>query len=259
MISRFFRQSVISFKALFGWLDPKIYILVKVINPIFQLIFFCLLAKYTYNTNDIKPWVIGNSIILCTYNCIFGVGTILSNDRRFGTLKLVTASPTNKFYIFISRALMHIIDAFFTVSIGFIAGALIFGINFTGVNISLLVLTILIAMISATCFGLIIASLGLVTRDMNLIMNSTAMVLMLLSGANIPISNLPKVLQKISYYIPLSRSIQAAKLIGDGIYTGIYSLIGQELLIAVIYALIGFIMFKITERLALKTGSLEAY
>ncbi|WDV45333.1 ABC transporter permease [Clostridiaceae bacterium M8S5] len=259
MIARFFRQSMMSFKALFGWLDPKIYILVKIVNPIFQLVFYCLLAGYAFKAKDIKPWVIGNSIILCTYNCIFGVGTVLSNDRRAGTLKLVTASPANNIYIFVSKAFMHVIDSFFTVAIGFIAGSIIFNISFAGVNFVLLALAIFIAMISATCFGLIISSLGLVTRDMNLIMNSVVMILKLLSGAIIPIAKLPSGLQKITYYMPLSRSIKAAKLIGNGVGEGVYSLIGQEIVVALIYALIGIIMFVITEKIAIDRGTLEAY
>ncbi len=259
-VGRFFRQSILSFKALFGWLDPKIYILVKIINPVFQLIFFCLLAKHAYKVSDVTPWVVGNALLLCTYNAMFGVGTVLLDERSFGTLKTVIASPSSKFLVFTGRASMHVFDAALTVIIGFSAGAAAFGVSFKGVNILLLILVILTAMFSASGMGLLIGSLGLRIRDMNLVLNISAMGLLALSGANFPIDRLPLILQKLSYAIPLTRSVKAARLVmsGEGLYT-IGGLILGEILIGTAYLLLGYILLRIMETLARKTASLDIY
>lgn len=259
-IERFFRQSVLSFKALFGWLDPRVYLLVKIISPVFQLLFFVLLAKYVYNAKDVTPWVIGNAFLLCYLNAIFGVGNILANERYFGTLKIVVASPANKFLVFVGRAFMHLFDAMLTVLIGLLTGALVFGVSFSGVNLPLFALSILVAMFAASGMGLLIGSLGLKIRDMNLVMNTTAVGLIALSGANFPVSQLPGFLQIISSGLPLTRSIEAARLIVDnGDKEMIFSLITQEFIIGIIYIAAGYILLRIMELYARKTAALDLY
>lgn len=117
MVARFFKQSLLSYKSLFGFLDPKVYFFVKIINPVFQLIFFSLLASFVYQTKDVTPWVIGNAFLLSMYNSMFGVGTVMVNERQFGTLASIIASPSNNFLIFVGRAFMHILDSALTVAI----------------------------------------------------------------------------------------------------------------------------------------------
>lgn len=259
-INRFFRQSLMSFKSLFGWLDPKIYLLVKVIDPIFQLLFFCLLARYVYNAEDITPWVIGNAFLLCTKNAIFGVGHVLVVERFFGTLKVVVATPSNKFLVFISRGLMHIIDSLFTVFIGLVAGVIFFGISFSGVNIPLFFLVTLVAMLAATSLGLLLGCFGLWLRDMNLLMNTAAMGLLALSGANFPLASFPPIVQRLSYSLPITRSIEAARLLMTNSDTAlVYRLMSQEILLAIVYTIAGYILLKLMENLAKRSASLDVY
>lgn len=47
-VARFYRHAHLSFKALFGWLNPGVYLMVMVINPLSQLLFFAMLAKYAF-------------------------------------------------------------------------------------------------------------------------------------------------------------------------------------------------------------------
>lgn len=259
-IQRFFVQSWLSFKALFGWLDPKIYFFVKILNPIFQLIFFCLLAKYCYKTNDLTQRVIGNSFLLCIYNCIFGIGNVFSVERYYGTLKMIIASPSNNFITFFQRGFVHIIDSLFTVSIGLIIGSLIFNVSFKNVNMFLFLYITIIAMFSAVGFGLFIGSFGLVTSNMNLIMNIFAMLLMAFSGANFPIEWLPDIIQKFAYCLPITRSIKAANLLMNGeSLTTIFNLIREEILLGVIYIIFGYFLMKITENIAKKRATLDLY
>jgi ABC-2 type transport system permease protein len=259
-VERFFIQSWLSFKALFGWIDPKMYFFVKVLNPIFQIIFFCLLAKYSYHTSSLAPWVIGNSLLLCVYNCIFGIGNVFAVERYYGTLKMVVAAPSNKFIVFFQRGFVHIIDSLFTVLIGLIVGSILFNIGFKNVNIILLLCIILIAMFSAVGFGLFIGSFGLISSNMNLIMNIISMLLVAFSGANFPIEWLPTMIQKFSYCLPITRSIKAANLLmkGQGL-SNIYNLMIQEILIGIVYIILGYLLMKITEDIAKKTASLDLY
>ncbi|MGB7605562.1 MAG: ABC transporter permease [Lutisporaceae bacterium] len=259
-IERFFVQSWLSFKALFGWIEPKTYFFVKVVNPIFQLIFFCLLAKYCYNTNDLTRWVIGNSFLLCIYNCIFGIGNVFSTERFYGTLKIVIAAPSNKFLIFFQRGFVHIIDSLFTVSIGLLIGSILFNVSFQNVNMLLFFTVAIIAMFSAVGFGLFLGSFGMVASNMNLVMNIFAMLLTVFSGANFPIEWLPGIVVKFAYCLPITRSIKAANLLMTGAsLPQVFSLMRQEILLGIIYIILGYIFIQIMERLAKERASLDIY
>ncbi|MBJ8107563.1 MULTISPECIES: ABC transporter permease [Bacillus cereus group] len=257
---RFFRQSILSYKALFGFLDPKIYFLVKVINPIMQLVFFSLIARYIHHTSDITPWVIGNAFLLSIYNALFGVGTVMVSERSFGTLQLVVASTANNFLIFIGRAFIHIFDATATVIIGLTVGYLFFELDFSNTNFLLLIICIIITMFSSIGVGLLLGSMGLVSRDLNLIMNTAVFVLMIFSGAQFPISNLPLLLSKVSYYIPITRGIEASRLIIDGnITVHVFNLLGGEALIGIIYMMLGYFTLRIFEYISKKKATLDIY
>ncbi|WP_066498903.1 ABC transporter permease [Abyssisolibacter fermentans] len=259
-IYRFFDQAWLSFKSTFGWIEPKTYFFVKILNPIFQLIFFCLLAKYCYNTDDLTHWVIGNSFLLCIYNSVFGVGAVFMFERFMGTLKMIIASPENKFIAFFQRGFVHIIDSLVTVSIGLIIGSLLFNVSFENINMYLFIMITIIAMFSAVSFGLFIGSFGLVTSQMNLIMNICAMLLMAFSGVNFPVEALPNIVQKFSYCLPITRSLKAADLImAGGNLSAIDRLVVEEILIGIIYIIIGYLFMKITEKIAKKRATLDYY
>ncbi len=259
-IGSFFRQGIFSYKALFGWLDPKVYILTKIVSPIFQLIFFCSLARFAYGKADVTQWVIGNSILMCYLNTVFGLGGIMAEERNFGTLKLIIATPYNKFVSFIGRSLMHITDGISTVLICIAAGIIVFGADFSKVNVALFAADILIAVFAASGLGMLIGCCGLVIRDMNLLMNTAATTLLALCGTNFPVERLPLFLQKISYCLPLTRSIQAAWMIAEGNRFGAVSqLMLQEALLGILYMLAGYCTLAIMEYLSRKKATLDIF
>jgi len=254
------RQSVMSFKALFSWIDPKEYILLRIINPLLQLTFFCILAKYVYHTTDIAPWVIGNSFLLCSTNVFFGMGYILQDERFFGTLKLIMVAPMNKFFIFMGRGLIYAVNSLFTVIIGLVFGTLVFGVSFENVNLLIFFLIILVAMFASSGLGLLISSFGLITRDINLILNTGSILLLALTGANFPVSELPVFIQKISYCLPITRSIEAGNLMLEhGNMSTVINLIFQEFLVGIIYTVLGYLILRIMDSLSIKKATLDIY
>lgn len=181
-------------------------------------------------------------------------------ERYFGTLKMVIASPANKFVTFFQRGFIHIIDSLITVIIGLTAGVVLFHVSFNGVNVVLLLFIAFIAMFAAAGLGLALGSLGLITSDMNLVMNTAAMILLTLSGANFPIEKFPYVVQQIAYCMPLTRSIKAANLVMKSQeFNRVYELMIQELGIGVLYILIGYFMLIAMENIARKKALIDIY
>lgn len=259
-VLRFFRQSIMSYKALFTWLKPGVYITSKVAGPIFQVIFFSIMVSFAYKSSNITSYIIGNSIVLCTLNAIFGVGTVLTEERQMGTLKVVLASTINKFIVFVGRASFHIVDGLFTVLIGFTVGLVFFNIDLSHANLLLLLLNLIISVFSAAGLGLLIGCLGLVITDMNLIMNLASMGLLALTGANFPIEKFPAFIQGFCYLLPMTRGIQASKMIAAGAgIDSVYMLMLGEFLVGTVYILAGYGLMNTMERLARKRGTIELF
>jgi ABC-2 type transport system permease protein len=251
---------MISFKALLGWLDPKMYVIYKIIDPALQMIFYTLLVRFVYESEDITPWILGNAFLLCTKNAVFAVGRMLRNDRDQGTLQLIVASPANKLYVFLARAFFNILDASFTVIIGLIIGVLFFGLDFTGTNMFAFTLSILVAMIGGLSIGLVLGSIALVISEIHLFLNVTNMILYILTGASFSRERLPAFLHLLSELIPITRSIDASRIIvAKGSLISAMQLLGIDLLISILYIFIGFALYRYFEYKARVFATLDAY
>ncbi len=256
----FFFQSWISYRALFSWVSPLAYSMIKIISPILQMLFFSILAQYVFKTSDITPWIIGNSILLCSKNAIYSVGSVLKEERFMGTLRLLIASPANKFLVFVGRGFMHIFDALITVSVGLLVGALCFGFNLTLNQLPLFVLALVVSLYSAMAIGQLISCVGLVTRDVHLLLNVSEYALLILTGACFPLSILPVVFQGLAQLLPITRGIEGARLIADGgDLHQILVTIGMEFLVGTIYLLLGYVMLQYFEIQARKKGTFDLY
>lgn len=259
-IKRVYRNSLYAFKGLYGFLQPKIYLLVKVINPILQVLFFSLIARHAYSNQDITPYIIGNAFVLCSMNAFFGAGCVMIAERGSGTLKNIIASPSSKFIIFTSKGLFHVLDGGITVVIGIITGVVFLNLRIPLSALPIFVVIILVSMFTACSMGLLIGSIGLVTRDINLLLNVASMSLMALSGVNFPVESLPYGLQLLSNVLPLTHCLKASKiLIVDGSLIGVGRLILMEGFIGIMYCLLAYIVFKVMERMAKQKATIDIY
>ena len=180
--------------------------------------------------------------------CIFGLGMGFSTERHTGRIRSIIASPSNKLIIILQQGFFKMLIAVIKVFIGFIIGALIFKVDFSGVNILFLVFTIFAAMLSATGFGLLLSALGLMTDSMHFILNFSTYVLMIFCGANFPIEQLPFFGRMVSKALPLTRSIEAANLLFNNFEANTFiRLISGEVLMFLVYCFIAFIIVKITK------------
>jgi ABC-2 type transport system permease protein len=82
--------------------------------------------------------------------------------------------------------------------------------------------------------------------------------LYIFSGVNFPVDVLPQSLQLISYSLPLTRGIQAARLAMAGAdWPTIGPLFLGELVTGLIYACLGYLVFTWFEKLSLVDGQIE--
>ncbi len=91
--------------------------------------------------------------------------------------------------------------------------------------------------------------------------NNTAYFLLLVfSGANVPLANLPAWMQAISWGLPLTRGIAAARaLIAGSPLAEVAPLLVGEALLGVVYIFLGYVLFRWFEYYARRRGTLESF
>jgi ABC-2 type transport system permease protein len=256
----FLGGSVLSYKALFRWFRLEPYLATKIIEPLNQILFFTFLGTFATGRDTASFYAIGNAIQLTALSGIYGVTMSVGGERNEGTLIYLFGSPANRLLTFLGRALVHIVDGMLGVVIGLTWAGLLVGVDYSQADLLALGLTVFIATVSTSGLGLLMGCLSLVTVNVMFINNTIYFLLLVFSGANVPLANFPVWVQKAAHLLPLTRGIQAARMIisGSGL-ADVAPLLAGEALIGVVYVFVGYVLFSWFEITAKRRGTLEAY
>jgi ABC-2 type transport system permease protein len=252
--------ALLSYRALFRWLRPGQYLASKVILPATYIMFFTLIGVSARGWQSASYYVIGNAIQMAAVSGIYGVTMSIGGDRWEGTLPYLFGTPANRLVMFVGRASLHVLDGMLGVVIALMWGVLLLGLNLSQTDPLALGLTILITTFSTSGMGLLLGCLSLTVVDVMFINNLVFFLLLAFSGANIPIDILPGWMQAISQIIPLTRGIAASRIIvAGGRLPDVLPLLAGEVLVGLIYILIGYSLFRWFEYQAKRRGTLEAF
>lgn len=256
----FFMGALLSYKALFRWLRPAQYLATKIWGPLMYMTFFVLLGRFATGEENTSFYVVGNAVQVTALSGIYGVTMSITGDRWEGTLVYLFATPANRMSMFFGRAVMHIGDGMLGVFIGLAWGVLLFGLDLSKASPSALVLTILVTTFSTAGLGLLLGCVSLITRNVMFVNNTVFFLLLVFSGANVPLQKLPEWALNISQVLPLTRGIAATRLIvGGASLQDVMPLIQGELLIGLFYGFLGYVFFRYFENQARRRGTLEAF
>ncbi len=255
----FFEGALLSYIALFRWLRPITYLASKVFMPLWQMLFFSLLGMFA-GAQEPTYYVIGNAMQITAVSGIFGVTMSIGGDRWEGTLPYLFGTPANRMSMVLGRAFFHILDGMLGVVLAFGWGVLLLGLDLSQTDPLALAVVVLASTISTAGLGLLLGCLSLITLNVMFVNNTVYFLLLVFSGANIPIATLPAWMQAVSFVLPLTRGIAAARLVIEGAsLRSVTPLIAGELVIGAIYALLGYYLFRAFELQAKKRGTLEAF
>jgi ABC-2 type transport system permease protein len=247
-----------SYRALFAWSTPFAYLTTKLGFPFFTMLFFIFMGKFV-GISDPLYIVIGNILLLPAMNGLSGVSMTIGGERQFGTLSYLLGSPAPRGPIFLGRALFHILDGIFTVSIALPLAMLLFHLDLTRVNFALLLFCVILIAITSSGMGFILGSLSLVNRDGWMITSTLTIALYILIGVNFPVDLLPGGLKLVSYCLPMTRGIMAARqALAGATWASVALLIYGEVLVGVLYTLVGYALFLFIEKRSMALGSLDA-
>jgi ABC-2 type transport system permease protein len=256
----FARSTYLQYVALFQWASIRGYIAYKVLLPVTQILFFVELGVYATGPQNALYFALGNAMQLTANAGIFGVIATVANERQFGTLPILLASPANRLVTFFSRAIVNVIDGIATVIVGLAVAVAVFGLNLHSANLPLLALCIVTISLTTAGLGLMFGSIGLVMRDAIIIANIVYYALLIVCGINFPVSRLPAGLQVVSYSLPLTRGVQAAREAAAGASLHqVAGLLAGELAVGLAWAFAGYLLFRYLESFARRGGLQEAY
>jgi ABC-2 type transport system permease protein len=253
----FFIGGLIAYKALFNWLKPSIYIPTMLGGPLFQILFFAYLGRFSGVGND-AFFVVGNAVQACAMSSIYGMTMTIANERFFGTLASLLASPANRLALFLGRAVPVVVNGLVVSVFGFCVGLVFLRFDLSAGQFPALGAVLLVTVTSCTCFGMLLGSIGLRARDVFFISNAVYWLMLLLCGVNVPLSTLPGWLQTIGRAVPLTHGIAAARLVAaGGSLSDVGGLVGTELSIGAVYGLVAYGLFRFFEFEARRSASLE--
>lgn len=259
MIRRFWEQAVLYHKGRSAAFHAEEFALMQLGIPLLSLIFYCLIAAYSFQTSNLTSWVVGNAFLLCTNACVFQLGIVFDSDRYFGRLRSVIAAPCAKLPLILANGVFPTLFAVCASGVGFLVGSLVFHVDFSGVNLGLAVLCILGAMVSASCFGLCLSAIGLMSDSMHLILNVVSYLLMIFTGAEFPISQLPRAGRIVSQMLPLTKAISAMNGLFGSDSRSFWPLMAGELATGAAYALLAWGIFRVAERVARRNGKVDLF
>jgi ABC-2 type transport system permease protein len=248
---------LISYRALFSFMSPAVFIPALVITPIFQIILFAYIGRAAHLRSD-EFYVVGNAMQYAAVPCLFAMTQTIAGERFQQTLGYILISPAGRVPLFLGRAVPVILNGFFVAGFSLVVGGLILGVTFSASAFGPLALVVLVAVFSCTGLGLINAGLGLRVRETSVLSNILVGFLLVFCGANVPTSALPRWMSEASAWIPLTHAIKAARDVAGGTsIAGVDGLLARELGVGVLYAAIGFAIIRIFETQSRRHATLD--
>ena len=243
----FFVGGLISYRALFSFMSPAVFVPTLILTPIFQILLFAYIGRAAHLRSD-EFYVVGNAMQYSAVPCLFAMTQTIAGERYQQTLGYILVSPAGRLPLFLGRALPVILNGFFVAGFSLIVGGLILGVTFPASTLAPLALVVLVATFSCTGLGLINAGLGLRIRETAVLSNILVGVLLIFCGANVPASSLPGWMAQIGSWLPLTHAIRAARLVAAGRSIGaVDGLLERELAIGILYAVAGLAIIRFFE------------
>ena len=253
----FFYGGIASYRALFGWLSPWVYIPSLIVAPIFQILLFAYIGRSAGLQSD-EFYVIGNALQYSSIPCLFAMSQSIGGERFQETLGAILVSPAARIPLFFGRSLPVVLNGAFVAAFSLVTGSLVLGVHLPASAWGPLVLVILIAAFSCTGIGLVNAALSLRIRENAVLSNAIFGFLLIFTGANVPLDALPGWMSTAAQGMPFTHAIKAARHLAAGAGLGdVGGLIGAELLVGAVCGIAGYLLLRWFETLSRRYASLE--
>lgn len=186
-----------------AWLPVMTGVLDNVAMPIFSTLFYLLIAEQLGN-EDLSYYIAGSLCMLSVDSAINGTATIISNERRFGTIYLSIISPYSLISIQWGKMIYWCLIGVVRFLSTYLAMMLI--VNNLNWNLAILLQYLVIYFllcVSFSGYGLLFGILGIMKRNIFSLASAFSILIMLTGDVYFSASALPIGLNLIGYLFPL--------------------------------------------------------
>jgi ABC-2 type transport system permease protein len=184
----------------------------------------------------------------------------IAGERRSQTLSSLLASPANRVALFLGRALPSIVTGVVVAATAATICGIILDVEIARSQVPPLLLVALVSSFGCTALGLCLGSLALRGRNVTLFADVIAGLMLIVSGANVPLDELPDWVQAVSSVIPLTHGIEAAREVAAGVPLGdVSDLVVTEWAIGAVYLAVGLAMLRFFEWEGRRSATFETF
>ena len=253
----FFIGGLTAYRGLINWLSPWIFIPTLLIAPVFQILLFVFIGRSAGVQSD-EFYVIGNAVQYASIPCLFAMTHAIAGERWQQTLAYVLVTPAGRLPLYLGRALPVIVNGMVVAGFSLLVSGLLLGIDIPVSTWPAIAVVIFVATFSCTGLGLVCAAAGLRIREMAVTNNILFGLLLIFTGANVPVEQLPGWMQWISERVPLTHGIQAAREVAAGAsLRDVSGLLASEATVGLTYTILGYALLRLMERESRKRASLQ--
>ena len=253
-----YRQALLSYKGLFLWLNWFGYISNIFLRPVLMVLLFSLTGRFARGESAVETFAIGMTAYGIANLLMGGIMQGFYYERSFATLSMLFASSGSRLQNYLCRGVFHWPNAIVGVVMGMLAAKFILGVDFAGANWPAASVAFVLMTTTVALFALFLGNFCIPVRDWQAIYGSTQIAFLALTGALIPTSSLPVGLHELSYVLPMTHGLEAARAAFDG--AGLSTISDQlllEALVGIAYGFAGFSLFRVFELRARQSGAYE--
>ena len=238
------------------------WLFVSIVSPFLWVTLFVLFSRAFVSSGDIVGFItIGMVGLELAGVALWGVGLGLRREQMRGTLISLYTTPASRLSIMIGISLENLVEFLFgaLIIVGYATFA--FGLTTRVRDPFAVLLTFILSYLALFAMGLVMASITMVIKEPNALINLTQPILFIFSGVFFPISVLPYEVRIVAYGIPLTYAIGGMRkslLMGYTFYDLLPDFFALSVF-TVVLSLLGVMLLKYIEKRALVKGSLSKF
>jgi ABC-2 type transport system permease protein len=258
VLTNLWRQSYLSYKALFSWLNWTAYASNVLLRPALMATMFGLIGRFARDEQAAVSYVIGMSAFSMMNIVLAGVLQSFSGERGYGTLGVLFTSSGSRLQSFLTRSVLHYPNGLLNIAAGLGWAAVVLSMSFEGANWPAVAGGFLVLTLSATLFSLFLGNFAIVHRAWNFFMALTTAIWMVFTGVVIPRDHLPEGLYEVSLLLPMTHALEGIRRAFAGAsLPAIQNQLALELLVGLGYGVVGYVLFRLVEVHARRSGAYE--
>jgi ABC-2 type transport system permease protein len=217
-------------------------------------------AAYT-GTADYMSFVLVGTVLASYIAAVFwGMGFALKSEMDSGVLESNWLTPIPRPLMLVGQTLASLAITTVNSAVMLLLAWLLFGFQVSG-NLLAAALTLLPMLVALYGFGFAFASLVLLMKDANTLVDVSNFLVSMLSGSQFPVSVLPRLLLPLALALPLTYGFDAVRAYLLGTTTLLP--LGYELAILLLFMCVmvplGYVIFMRVERRSRTQGTLSQH